>query len=203
MIKLDVLKNTLVSVTADNLYSLKALCESTGDYEKHKPYDFLNLTSTKKYLAELNATNNGVLNTLTHRTEQGRGGDTFVNKRLVYRYAMWVSNSFHDLVIDVFDAMLHDNQQQAESIIKIYQGHQPNHPNSLPALLNKPRSQCHGDFMALQTKHIVKSKLNPRKPQVQYFEDHAANGLIIGTHGKTLLFSDEVLNHISVQTVWM
>jgi hypothetical protein len=198
MIDSTLLRDTLAKATHDNLFSIKAICKSTGDYESNKPFEFLRVPSVKKYLHK-----NLVLNQLTHRTEQGRRGDTFVNKHLVYRYAMWVSDDFYDLVIDVFDAMLHDNQQQAESIIKIYQGHQPNHPDSLPALLNKPRSQCHDDFMALQAKHIVKSKLNPRKPQMQYFEDHAANGLIIGTHGKTLLFSADVLNHIPEQTVWM
>ena len=46
---------------------------STGDYINNKPVDFLRLTSTKRYL---NVHKSHVLNELTHRTEQGRSGDT-------------------------------------------------------------------------------------------------------------------------------
>ena len=197
MINPDVLKNTLASPETDGLFSLKALCASTGDYEKNKPYEFLRLPATQDYITGKSL----VFNELTIRTTQGRGGDTFVSRKLVYRYAMWVSNDFYDMVIDVFDTMLHNQPAQASQIIATY-GHQPNHPNSLPALLNIPRAKSEPYFDILRQKNVLTRTFTERKPQAIYHASIAAEGVVIGQKGHTLLFSVQVKDLFPVQQAW-
>lgn len=104
---------------------------------------------------------------------------------------MWISDEFHDMVVDVFDHMLHGETKEAEQIIKVY-GHQPNHPNSLPALLKIPRSKCKPYFDYLRQRDIVGVTYAERLPQAIYHQGINGDGIVTGKHGNTLLFSDNI-----------
>lgn len=198
MIDPNVLKNTLANPEFDGLYSLKALSVSTGDYESNKPYDFLRQPRLKEYLHK-----SLVLNILTTRKTQGRNGDTFVNKQLVYRYAMWVSDEFYDLVISVFDAMLHGQTQKAESIIKIYTGHEADHEDSLAAKLNLPKAKIKPYFDILRGAEIVVGKPRHQADRMIYDRGRNQGEHIKGKHGDTLLFNDSIIDVFPKQTIWM
>jgi hypothetical protein len=188
------LNETLKNPTYDGLYSLKALCESTGDYEKNKPYDFLRLPSIKKYLHK-----SLVLNELTIRKTQGRNGDTFVCKHLVYRYAMWVSDDFCDLVIDTFDAL--QNAQTTQDLIDIknqldsYQldliYREPRHPNTLAVILKVATAKVRPYFDYLVGKNEVERVWVPQPDKAEYRATPESRH-IIGHKGKTVLFNETV-----------
>jgi len=198
---------TLNNPTDDGLYSLKALCAAAGNYEKNRPYDFLRQPSIKRYLHK-----SPVLNELTIRKTQGRNGDTFVNKHLVYRFAMWVSDDFHDLVIDTFDSLLNaittqevidlkfqlDNALQ-QDIFAVAQ--QPRDKNCLQVLMNCTPFQVNQFYDELEYQGQVKSRLVPQPPK-RIFEATDKSTCIVGKKGDTLLFSESVRDLFPEQQNW-
>jgi uncharacterized protein (DUF952 family) len=195
---MQTLIDTLKNPTEDGLYSLKALCASTGDYEKYKPFEFLRLTSTKRYLKRSNEGKSLVSEQII-RTTQGGNGDTFVNKRLVYRYAMWVSDDFYDLVIDTFDA-LQAAQTEAEILDvkrQLVKGQQdliirnPIDPNSLSSHLKIPPSKLQPYFAHLVSIGELAMKLIEQPPKVEYLATDNSK-FVIGKKGKTILFDERV-----------
>jgi len=202
MIEPNVLKNTLANPESDGLYSLKALHKSSGGHKDDAPAQFLRLVKTKAYVEKHNC-NNQLLRTEIGVGEFGGGGDTFVSRKLVYRYAMWISDEFHDMVVDVFDNMLHNQPKEAERIVKVYTGHQPSHPNSLPALLGIPKAKSKPYFDYLRQKDIIGITYEPRAPQAIYHAGIHSDGVVIGRHGHTLLFDDNVKELFQHQTALM
>ena len=126
-----------------------------------------------------------------------------MNKQLVYRYAMWVSDEFYDLVISVFDAMLHGQTQKAESIIKIYTGHEADHVDSLAAKLNIPKVKVKPYFDILRGAEIVVGKPRHQADRMIYDRGRNQGGHIKGKHGDTLLFNDSIIDVFPKQTIWM
>ena len=196
MIDPSVLKNTLSNPEADGLYSLKALHKSSGGHKDDAPAQFLRLVKTKAYV-EKHSGYNQILRTESGGTEGG--GDTFVSRKLVYRYSMWISDEFHDMVVDVFDSMLHGETEKAESLVKVYSGHQPNDPNSLPALLNKSRAQCKPEFDFLVQKNILAREYKPVPWKADYYATPEAGDLVIGRKGHTILFNETIKKFFDVQ----
>jgi hypothetical protein len=202
---------TLNNPTDDGLYSLKALAASTGDYINNKPVDFLRLTSTKRYL---NVHKSHVLNELTHRTEQGRSGDTFVNKRLVYRYAMWVSDEFHDLVIDTFDKLLNattteqvldvkfklDSENQSDIFTK---HQQPRDKNTLQVILGCTPFQAEQFHNELICDGLLE-KIGSKTITQRILGTTVINKMVTGKKGDTLLWDAEALKRYfdDKQTDW-
>lgn len=198
MIDHNVLKNTLSNPEEDGLFSLKALHHSCGGERKDQPNRWLKLESTQAFEKYL-GTKTGSLNKLTSRTVEGRNGDTYVCRSLVIDYASWVSPVFREMVIDVFDSMLHGETEKAESLIKVYSGHQPNDPNSLPALLNKSRAQCKPEFDFLVQQNILTREYKPVPWKADYYATPEAGDLVIGRKGHTILFNETIKKFFDVQ----
>lgn len=198
MIDPSVLKNTLSNPETDGLYSLKALHKASGGLKKDAPSYWLDTQKTTNDIRFLQSqgTNSG---SLAIRAVEGRNGDTYVCRKLVYSYAMWISSEFHFMVIDVFDAMLHGKTEEAESIIKVYSGHQPNDPNSLPALLNKSRAQCKHEFDFLVQQNILTREYKPVPWKADYYATPEAGDLVIGRKGHTILFNETIKKFFDVQ----
>ena len=93
----------------DGLYSANDLHKASGGANKHSPFRFMRLASTKALIAEIERSPYlvSVSNGKAYKADtQG----TWICKELVYAYAMWISPRFNLLVISAFDSLV---QQQS------------------------------------------------------------------------------------------
>ena len=99
------------SITLRNhLYSLNDLHKASGGEDKHQPSYFMRLDSTKALIAEIsNEINQSAeMQSAFEVINGGEGRGTYVCKKLVYAYAMWISPAFNLKVIRAFDAVMNN-----------------------------------------------------------------------------------------------
>lgn len=84
---------------SEGRYCLNDLHKAAGGEAKHTPGRFT-ITDTFKELVEELSRNQDKSPVTTQR-----GVGTYVNKKLVYAYAMWISPKFHLKVIDAYDTL--------------------------------------------------------------------------------------------------
>lgn len=199
-IKID---NVVIEQSNNGLYSVQSLWVAGGSRQAKRPHEWLDLKATKELIEEYKKTvileNQRIIEVVQGSSEFG--GGTYVCEDLVYDYAMWVNRKFALHVIQAFRELSKGNIEEAARIVQVYQGHQPNHPNSLPALLNIPRSQCEPYFDALRQSDIVGRTWQPRKPQAIYHAGVNSDGLVIGKQGNTLLFDKSIIDVFPKQTL--
>lgn len=82
----------------DGLYSLNDLHQAAGGEDKHAPFRFMRLDTTKALIEEIAKSPEMVVFKMT----QGRNGGTYACRELVIAYAAWISPAFHLKVIRVF-----------------------------------------------------------------------------------------------------
>ena len=105
MSNLQILSNSIR--TFENLYSLNDLHQASGSENKHAPFRFIRLETTKELIAEIESDGQ----TQAVKVYRGSQGGTYVCEELVLSYAMWISPKFHLIVLRAFLAM-HRNQPQ-------------------------------------------------------------------------------------------
>lgn len=95
--------------TANGLYSLNDLHKASGGQNKHSPFRFMRLNSTKALIAEIERSPEMVNEGKAMLVIQGgksKGQGTWVCKELIYAYAMWISAKFALIVIRAFDDLM-------------------------------------------------------------------------------------------------
>lgn len=103
--------STAIQQDDEGRFSLKDLHKAavaSGITKDIRPNEWLARSKTKE-LAEILITEKSG-NSPIHSTA-GRYGDTFVQKELVYDYAMWISPAFSLKVIRAYDALILDQPQ--------------------------------------------------------------------------------------------
>lgn len=108
MSNLQILSNSIR--TFENLYSLNDLHQASGSENKHAPFRFIRLETTKELIAEIEKETPNVLKVI-----RGTQGGTYACEELVLSYAMWISPKFHLIVLRAFLAM-HRNQPQQPAL---------------------------------------------------------------------------------------
>ena len=106
MSNLTILKTAIRQ--SDNLYSLNDLHQASGGLDKHAPFRFARLDTTKELAKEIENENAQIC---AIKTTRGTQGGTYACEELVIAYAMWISPKFHLIVLRAFLAM-HRNQPQ-------------------------------------------------------------------------------------------
>lgn len=89
----------------NGLYSANDLHKASGAKNKHSPFRFMRLASTRTLINEIERSPHlvSVSNGKAYRVNtQG----TWICKELVYAYAMWISPRFNLLVISAFDSLV-------------------------------------------------------------------------------------------------
>lgn len=110
MSNLQILSNSIR--TFENLYSLNDLHQASGSENKHAPFRFIRLETTKELIAEIESDGQ----TQAVKVYRGSQGGTYVCEELVLSYAMWISPKFHLIVLRAFLAMHKTESQNANQI---------------------------------------------------------------------------------------
>lgn len=110
MSNLQILSNSIR--TFENLYSLNDLHQASGSENKHAPFRFIRLETTKELIAEIESDGQ----TQAVKVYRGSQGGTYVCEELVLSYAMWISPKFHLIVLRAFLAMHKSESQNANQI---------------------------------------------------------------------------------------
>ena len=110
MSNLQILSNSIR--TFENLYSLNDLHQASGSENKHAPFRFIRLETTKELIAEIESDGQ----TQAVKVYRGSQGGTYVCEELVLSYAMWISPKFHLIVLRAFLAMHKAESQNANQI---------------------------------------------------------------------------------------
>lgn len=109
MSNLQILSNSIR--TFENLYSLNDLYQASGSENKHAPFRFIRLETTKELIAEIEKETPNALKVI-----RGTQGGTYACEELVIAYAMWISPKFHLIVLRAFLAMYKAESQNANQI---------------------------------------------------------------------------------------
>lgn len=109
MSNLQILSNSIR--TFENLYSLNDLYQASGSENKHAPFRFIRLETTKELIAEIEKETPNALKVI-----RGTQGGTYACEELVIAYAMWISPKFHLIVLRAFLAMHKAESQNANQI---------------------------------------------------------------------------------------
>lgn len=97
-------------------YCLNDCHKAAGNDASKAPAQWLRNDQTKALIAELSDVQ---ISTSPVSTKKGGANQgTYVAKELVYAYAMWISPAFHLMVIRVFDALVTQQTEQANAIIR-------------------------------------------------------------------------------------
>lgn len=95
MSNLQILSNSIR--TFENLYSLNDLHRASGSENKHLPFRFIRLETTKDLIEEIEQDNSNALKVI-----RGAQGGTYACEELMLAYAMWISPKFHLIVLRAF-----------------------------------------------------------------------------------------------------
>ena len=101
-----------IRLDSEGRYCLNDLHKAAGGEDRHRPAQFFRQESTEALINEL--CKSPQLNHEPLKTARGASGGTWVDKELVYAYAMWVSPAFHLKVIRFFDRGVKDGVAVAE-----------------------------------------------------------------------------------------
>lgn len=96
-----IINNAFISQDKQGRYCLNDLHKAAGNLPEQQPALFLRHDFTKKLIEEIKYTDSYTSEPV--HIVMGRNGGTYVSKELVYAYAMWISSTFHLLVIRTFD----------------------------------------------------------------------------------------------------
>lgn len=114
---------TQIAMTEDGLFRITDLHKAAGGLKKDQPSDWLRLDHTKRLIELLEeretsrGTRPGTEQNQVLRRKIGGHPDqqgTFICRKLVHSYAMWISPEFELKVLDVFDAFLESHIQNLE-----------------------------------------------------------------------------------------
>lgn len=106
---------------AEGRYCLNDLHRAAGRFPKDKPDRFLETESACNAVQLLKA-GKPAFNPVS--ITRGKYGGTYVAKRLVYKYAIWISAEFEAKVIDAFDALATGDIAGAVAIAGTKQAHE-------------------------------------------------------------------------------
>jgi hypothetical protein len=217
--------------SANGLYLLTDLWKASGGNDADRPNKWLKLESTKKYTDYLdkkmtpinpvsNSESDGTIPSITFRqsfyeTVKGNFSNdipqgTYVNKNLVYSYAMWISPAFHDLVIATFDALVNANtvneliavKNQLDNVQQDLFHREPRDKQSLSVILQIATAKVKPYFDHLVSIGEVGRRWIPQHDKAEYFATENSKH-IIGRKGSTVLFDDSVREAFPQNTSWL
>ena len=213
-----------IDQNGNGLYSINDLHKASGGLKKHQPALWFQLQSTTNFVryqeekAKSQEQNHKNIN-LVIETIQGKGKaqGTFVSRKLVVAYAMWISPAFADHVLDTFlDVVdgVYEKVTASDKLIEqqtlqldIFTGElasmrkrDPRGKNTLPVLTGTGAHQAKPLFDKLEADgYVIKREYMPTRTQYVPTDKAYDEGLIIGVKNRTIHFTSKVLEVLEME----
>lgn len=211
-----------IEQSSNGLYSINDLHRASGGLKKHQPALWFQLQSTTNFVryqeSKSQAQNHKNIN-LVIETIQGKGKaqGTFVSRKLVVAYAMWISPAFADHVLDTFlDVVdgVYEKVTASDKLIEqqtlqldIFTGElasmrkrDPRGKNTLPVLTGTEAHQAKPLFDKLEADgYVIKREYMPTRTQYVPTDKAYDEGLIIGVKNRTIHFTSKVLQVLEME----
>ena len=211
-----------IEQNGNGLYSINDLHRASGGLKKHQPALWFQLQSTTNFVryqeSKSQAQNHKNIN-LVIETIQGKGKSqgTYVSRKLVVAYAMWISPAFADHVLDTFldvvDGVYERVNAQNKVIeqqtlqLDIFTGElasmrkrDPRGKNTLPVLTGTEAHQAKPLFDKLEADgYVIKREYMPTRTQYVPTDKAYDEGLIIGVKNRTIHFTSKVLEVLEME----
>ena len=211
-----------IEQSSNGLYSINDLHKASGGLKKHQPALWFQLQSTTNFVryqeSKSQAQNHKNIN-LVIETIQGKGKSqgTYVSRKLVVAYAMWISPAFADHVLDTFidvvDGVYERVNTQNKVIeqqtlqLDIFTGEiasmrkrDPRGKNTLPVLTGTEAHQAKPLFDKLEADgYVIKREYMPTRTQYVPTDKAYDEGLIIGVKNRTIHFTSKVLEVLEME----
>ena len=215
-----------IEQSSNGLYSINDIHRASGGLKKHQPDKWFQLQSTTNFVryqeekAKSQALNQGsknlVVETIEGRNYGGNSG-TFVSRKLVVAYAMWISPAFADHVLDTFlDVVdgVYEKVTASDKLIEqqtlqldIFTGElasmrkrDPRGKNTLPVLTGTEAHQAKPLFDKLEADgYVIRREYMPTRTQYVPTDKAYDEGIIIGVKNRTIHFTSKVLQVLEME----
>ena len=209
-----------IEQNGNGLYSINDLHKASGGLKKHQPALWFQLQSTTNFVRyqeekeksqSQNHKNGKVIETFVGGDISSPMRGTFVSRKLVVAYAMWISPAFADHVLDTFldvvDGVYERVNTQNKAIeqqtlqLDIFTGElasmrkrDPRAPETLPVITGIEARNCKAMFDQLvQHGYLTANEYYPARIQYKPTQLAMDAGIIAGVKNRTVLFNREVL----------
>ena len=209
-----------IEQNGNGLYSINDLHKASGGLKKHQPALWFQLQSTRNFVRyqeekekgqAQNHKNGKVIETFVGGDISSPMRGTFVSRKLVVAYAMWISPAFADHVLDTFldvvDGVYERVNAQNKVIeqqtlqLDIFTGElasmrkrDPRAPETLPVITGIEARNCKAMFDQLvQHGYLTANEYYPARIQYKPTQLAIDAGIIAGVKNRTVLFNREVL----------
>ena len=209
-----------IEQNGNGLYSINDLHKASGGLKKHQPALWFQLQSTTNFVRyqeekeksqSQNHKNGKVIETFVGGDISSPMRGTFVSRKLVVAYAMWISPAFADHVLDTFldvvDGVYERVNAQNKVIeqqtlqLDIFTGElasmrkrDPRAPETLPVITGIEARNCKAMFDQLvEHGYLTANEYYPARIQYKPTQKATDAGIIAGVKNRTVLFNREVL----------
>ena len=205
-----------IEQSSNGLYSINDLHRASGGLAKHQPAAWMRLQSTTNLIRLMESqvinqqSKNLVVETIEGRNYGGNSG-TFVCRKLVVAYALWISTEFFSHVLDVFLDVVdgvyarvaeQDRIIEAKTLqLDLFTGElasmrkrDPRSPETLPVITGIEARNCKAMFDQLvEHGYLTANEYYPARIQYKPTQKATDAGIIAGVKNRTVLFNREVL----------
>lgn len=206
--------NLTIEQSSNGLYSINDIHRASGGLAKHRPGLWLQLQSTTNLVRlmesqEKNPSSSKVVETFEGGNSPMRG--TFVCRKLVVAYALWISTEFFSHVLDVFldvvdgvyarvaeqDRIIEEKTLQLDLFtgeLASMRKRDPRSPETLPVITGIEARNCKAMFDKLvEHGYLTANEYYPARIQYKPTQLAMDAGIIAGVKNRTVLFNREVL----------
>ena len=205
-----------IEQSSNGLYSINDLHRASGGLAKHQPAAWMRLQSTTNLIRLMESqvinqqSKNSIVETVEGRNYGGNSG-TFVCRKLVVAYALWISTEFFSHVLDVFldvvdgvyarvaeqDRIIEEKTLQLDLFtgeLASMRKRDPRAPETLPVITGIEARNCKAMFDQLvEHGYLTANEYYPARIQYKPTQLAIDSGIIAGVKNRTVLFNREVL----------
>lgn len=207
-----------IEQSPNGLYSINDIHRASGGLAKHQPAAWMRLQSTTNLIRLMESqvinqqiTKNSSIIEVVKGNSPGASQGTFVCRKLVVAYALWISTEFFSHVLDVFldvvdgvyarvaeqDRIIEEKTLQLDLFtgeLASMRKRDPRAPETLPVITGIEARRCKVMFDQLvEHGYLTANEYYPARIQYKPTQLAMDAGIIAGVKNRTVLFNREVL----------